>query len=149
MTDDVNPYAPPQAVELDFREDAVRESSRLAALLPGRPLESVGPSLILPVEAPAVEGRLNWICRVHVLCLGVEDARTFTMAKVVPEDVAFAAFDMAGSRLVLEGVRFHYVIHAADVIMVSEAFSVTASGVQIVFRVGEVTVGLTLQAIDG
>lgn len=79
------------------------------------------------------------------LCVGVEDARTFTKMKIAPEDFAWAAFDSAGRRLILEGLIFRYVIHAADVVSVTQAAGATATGVQIVFRVAGAMTGITLQ----
>jgi hypothetical protein len=79
------------------------------------------------------------------LCTGVEDARTFTTMKITPEDFAFVGFDSAGRRLVLEGLHFRYVIHAADVLSASQQAGAMTTGVQIVFRVGRVIVGITLQ----
>ena len=79
------------------------------------------------------------------LCTGVEDARTFTTMKITPEDFACVGFDSAGRRLVLEGLHFRYVIHAADVLSASQQAGAMTTGVQIVFRVGLVVVGITLQ----
>lgn len=79
------------------------------------------------------------------LCSGVEDARTFQKIKLLPEDLAWIAFDAAGKRLILEGLLYRYVIHAGDVLLASEVQGPTSTGVQIVFRVGEVVIGITLQ----
>jgi hypothetical protein len=79
------------------------------------------------------------------LCTGVEDARTFTTMKIAPEDFAIVGFDSAGRRLILEGLLFHYVIHAADVLSAAQQAGAMTTGVQIVFRVGRVVVGITLQ----
>jgi hypothetical protein len=92
-------------------------------------------------------------CRRHStlrrpLCTGVEDARTFTSIKLAPEDFACVAFDSAGRRLILEGLLFRYVIHAADVLSVVQQSGTATTGVQIEFRVGAVAVGITLQ-FDG
>lgn len=79
------------------------------------------------------------------LCTGVEDARTFTTMKITPEDFAFVGFDSSGRRVILEGLLFRYVIHAADVLSASQQAGAMTTGVQIVFRVGRVVVGITLQ----
>ena len=79
------------------------------------------------------------------LCTGVEDSRTFVTPKIAPEDFAYVAFDSARRRLVLEGLIFRYVIHAADVLSVAQQAGTATTGVQIVFRVGRVVVGITLQ----
>lgn len=79
------------------------------------------------------------------LCVGVEDSRTFVTPKLAPEDFAFVAFDSANRRLILEGLLFRYVIHAADVLSVGQQSGTMTTGVQIVFRVGRVVVGITLQ----
>jgi hypothetical protein len=79
------------------------------------------------------------------LCVGVEDARTFTSMKLAPEDFAYIAFDAASRRLILEGLTFRYVILAKDVLSVSQASGATTTGVQIVFRVARVMIGITLQ----
>jgi hypothetical protein len=79
------------------------------------------------------------------LCVGVEDARTFTKMKLAPEDFAYVGFDAAQRRLILEGLLFRYMIRAADVLTVGQAQGSTTTGTQIVFRVGRVVVGVTLQ----
>jgi hypothetical protein len=79
------------------------------------------------------------------LCAGVEDARTFTTMKIAPEDFAYIGFDAANRRVILEGVTFRYVIHAHDVLSVGQATGAATTGVQIVFRVARVIVGITLQ----
>jgi hypothetical protein len=223
-----NPYAPPQTppepVELDFRQAAVEESLRIIEAHPGRPIDDLGVSLVLPadVEGPArirhigrmtllrlilglvglalgallaaVEARLSqdwqiphwltvtvasvcslggmallfasifcvrWSVRRHLgeryeavqrlsnlrspLCIGVEDSRTFTTMKLAPEDFAYIAFDAVSRRVILEGLTFRYVILAQDVLSVSQATGATATGVQIVFRVARVMIGITLQ----
>lgn len=79
------------------------------------------------------------------LCTGVEDSRTFVTPKIAPEDFAYVAFDSVHRRLILEGLIFRYVIHAADVLSVAQQAGTATTGVQIVFRVGRVVVGITLQ----
>lgn len=79
------------------------------------------------------------------LCVGVEDCRTFTTMKIAPEDFAYAAFDAARRRLILEGLLFRYVIQAADIVSVQQAAGAAATGTQVVFRVGRAVVGVTLQ----
>jgi MFS family permease len=79
------------------------------------------------------------------LCVGVEDCRTFARAKLAPEDCAYLAFDTAKRRLILEGLIFRYVIYAHDCLTVGQTAAATSTGVQIVFRVGVVVVGITLQ----
>jgi hypothetical protein len=79
------------------------------------------------------------------LCVGVEDAHTFTKMKIVPEDLAWIAFDSASRRLILEGLIFRYIVQAADVIRVGQVAGTTATGIQIVFRVGTAAIGITLQ----
>jgi hypothetical protein len=228
----VNPYAPPpsaaQPVEIDFREAAVEESLRIIEAAPGRPIDDLSVSLVLPtdLEGPA---RIRHIGRMTVLrlvsgvaglalgallaalegpiherlmvpqflrpglvmsvaacgtfggmgfllssvffvrravrgylgeryaavvrmsnlrrplCVGVEDARTFTTMKIAPEDFAYIAFDAASRRVILEGLTFRYVIHAHDVYSVSQASGTATTGVQIVFRVARVYIGITLQ----
>jgi hypothetical protein len=223
-----NPYAPPQAlpepVQIDFRQAAVEESLRIIEANPGRPIDDLGVSLVLPadVQGPArirhigrmtlvrlvlglaglalgallasLDVRLNrdwlvphwltitvavccslggfvcllatmycvrWSVRKHLgqryeavermsslrrpLCVGVEDARTFTTMKLAPEDFAYIGFDAANCRLILEGLTFRYVIHARDVLSVTQAAGATTTGVQIVFRVASAVVSVTLQ----
>lgn len=79
------------------------------------------------------------------LCTAVEDAQTFKKMKIVPEDLAWIAFDPPGRRLILEGVLFRYVIHASDVLYVGQVAGATATGMQITFRVGRVVFAVTLQ----
>jgi hypothetical protein len=79
------------------------------------------------------------------LCAGVEDAQTFKKMKIVPEDLAWIAFDPRGKRLILEGVLFRYVIHASDVLFVGQVAGATTTGMQITFRVGRVVFAVTLQ----
>jgi hypothetical protein len=79
------------------------------------------------------------------LCTGVEDSRTFVTPKLAPEDFAYVAFDSAHRRLILEGLIFRYIIHAADVLSVAQQAGTATTGIQIVFRVGQVIVGITLQ----
>ncbi|HZL87748.1 MAG TPA: hypothetical protein VFB96_05175 [Pirellulaceae bacterium] len=79
------------------------------------------------------------------LCVGVEDCRTFANMKLSPEDFAFLAFDMSKRRLILEGLLFRYVIYAGDWLTIGQAAGATTTGVQIVFRVGAVVVGITVQ----
>jgi len=67
-----NPYAPPQTppepAELDFRQAAVEESLRIIEANPGRPIDDLGVSLVLPadVEGPA---RIRHIGRMTLLRL--------------------------------------------------------------------------------
>ncbi len=224
-----NPYAaPPEPVQIDFREAAVEESLWIIEAAPGRPLDDLGVSLVLPadVQGPArirhigrmtllrlvlgIAGLLlgallaacehvlserlmlpqalrpglvmcvaacgtfggigllfssvfcvRWSVRRYLgerfdavrrmsnlrrpLCVGVEDARTFTTMKLAPEDFAYIAFDAANRRLILEGVTFRYVIHGHDVLSVFQAAGATTTGVQINFRVARVIIGITLQ----
>jgi hypothetical protein len=223
-----NPYAPPTAppepVQIDFRQAAVEESLRILEANPGRVPEDLGVSLVLSMGSKglnhlryigrmtlvrlglgilglaAVAGlagvndwiQLNWglpeaavlsaaaVCslggiglmlanallnRWHVqralgpryaaavatstlrspLCTGVEDSRTFVTPKIAPEEFAYVAFDSAHRRLILEGLIFRYVIHAADVLSVGQQAGTATTGVQIVFRVAQVVVGITLQ----
>jgi hypothetical protein len=227
-----NPYAPPPAppepTQIDFREAAVEESLRIIEAAPGRPIDDLGVSLVLPadVEGPvkirhigrmtllrlvlgiaglalgallaALENVLSerllipqplrpglvmtvaacctfggiglllasaFCVRRSVrrylgeryeavqrmsnlrqpLCVGVEDACTFTTMKIAPEDFAYIGFDAANRRVILEGVTFRYVIHAHDVLSVGQATGAATTGVQIVFRVARVIVGITLQ----
>jgi hypothetical protein len=97
----------------------------------------------------ALGERFDRLCRQSTLrppvCIGVEDALTFTKIKIAPEDFAWIAFDLTGRRLVLEGLLFRYVIQAADVISADQVSGSMSTGVQIVFRVGTVVVGVTLQ----
>jgi hypothetical protein len=79
------------------------------------------------------------------LCTGVENAETFKKMKIVPEDLAWIAFDPPGRRLILEGVLFRYVVHAADVLFVGQVAGATTTGIQITFRVGRVAFAVTLQ----
>ena len=79
------------------------------------------------------------------ICTGVEDARTFASMKIAPEDFAYVAFDSQRRRLILEGLIFRYLIEARDVLSVGQQAGATTTGVQIVFRVGGVAVGITLQ----
>ena len=222
-----NPYAPPQSLEpvqIDFRQAAVEESLRILEANPGRGMDELGMSLVLPadVQGPAKVqhiGRMTLVrlllgigglaigaglaameanLRVHwgidggltliaagccslggmallfasiplvrrgvrralgerygaaerasnlrpAICVGVEDARTFTTMKVAPEDFAYVAFDAANRRLILEGLVFRYVIYAKDLYSVTQAAGATTTGTQIVFRVGRAIVGITLQ----
>jgi hypothetical protein len=223
-----NPYAspqvPPEPAQLDFRQAAVEESLRIIEAHPGRPIDDLGVSLVLPADVAgparirhigrmtlvrlllgvaglalgallaAQEARLNlhlqvpqWLTLTvascfslggfgllfaavysvrfsvrkylgeryaevermsnlrRTLCVGVEDARTFTTMKVAPEDFAYVGFDAANYRLILEGLTFRYVIHARDVISVTQAAGATTTGVQIVFRVASAVVGITIQ----
>jgi hypothetical protein len=219
-----SPQAPPEPVEIDFRQAAVEESLRIIEAHPGRPIDDLGVSLVLPADVAgparlrhigrmtllrlvlgiaglalgallaAVESTLSrdwlipqwltmtvalcctlggigllfasvfcvrWGVRRHLgeryeavrrmsnlrspLCVGVEDARTFTTMKLAPEDFAYIAFDAANRRLILEGLTFRYVILAKDLLSVGQATGVTTTGVQIVFRVARVVVGITLQ----
>ena len=223
-----NPYAPPhvpaQPVEIDFRQAAVEESLLILEANPGRGMDDLGLSLVLPadINGPA---RLRHIGRMTLLrlvlgilglalgallaatetwfnrelgipigvtmslaacgtlggigllfssvfcvrwgvrralgerydavvrmsnlrkplCVGVEDARTFTTLKLAPEDFAYVGFDAANRRLILEGLTFRYVILAGDVYQVAQAAGAAASGVQITFRVVRVIVAITLQ----
>jgi hypothetical protein len=220
-----NPYAAPRPdVPIDFREAVVEESIRLLAEAGGRPIETLGVSLVVPLGAEGVR-TLRWIgwmvllrlvlgigglaagaglaaaherltkqwqfpeeltlaialtCSLggigvmllspyfmrratrraigerfglvqrlstgrRPLCTGVEDARTFTKLKIVPEDLAWIAFDPPGRRLILEGILFRYVIHAADVLFVGQVAGATTTGMQITFRVGRVVFAVTLQ----
>ena len=223
----VNPYAPPQSLEpvqIDFRQAAVEESLRILEANPGRGMDDLGVSLVLPadVEGPAkvrhighmtlvrlllgigglaigaglaaMEGnlRVHWgidegltltaagCCSLAgmallfasiplvrrgvrrglgeryeaaekasnlrpAICVGVEDARTFTTMKIAPEDFAYVAFDAANRRLILEGLVYRYVIYAKDLYSVTQAAGATTTGTQIVFRVGRAIVGITLQ----
>jgi hypothetical protein len=223
-----NPYAPPQAppqpVEIDFRQAAVEESLQILEANPGRTMDDLGLSLVLPadVDGPARIrhiGRMtllrlvlgiaglacgallaaieSWIAdnflipqavtmtiaagctfggiglllasvfcvrwsvrralgqrydavrRISNLrspiCVGVEDARTFTTMKLAPEDFAYIAFDAANRRIILEGLTFRYAILAQDVYQVAQAAGTAATGVQITFRVGRVIIAITLQ----
>lgn len=79
------------------------------------------------------------------LCVGVEDCRTFTTMKLAPEDFAYIAFDVARRRLILEGLLFRYVICDRDCLTIGQAAGATTTGVQIIFRVGAVVVGITVQ----
>ena len=57
----------------------------------------------------------------------IEDAATFHRGKLHAEGGGYVAVDGPGKRVIVEGVRFRYVIHAADTVAVGVAAGLTAT----------------------
>ncbi|MCA9122527.1 MAG: hypothetical protein H6822_03300 [Planctomycetaceae bacterium] len=79
------------------------------------------------------------------LGVSVEDADTFSKMKLVPEDLAWIGFDLSRRMLLIEGLRYRYLIHSADVINIEQVAGPTATGVAITYFVGSASLRIALQ----
>ncbi len=79
------------------------------------------------------------------LGVSVEDASTFQKFKLVPEDAAWIGFDLARRMLLIEGIRYRYVVHAKDLVNIELLAAPTATAVAITYRVGPAVLRIALQ----
>ena len=79
------------------------------------------------------------------LGVSVEDASTFSKMKLVPEDLAWIGFDVTRRMLVIEGIRYRYLIHSTDVVNVEQVTGPTATGVAITYHIGTVPLSIAIQ----
>jgi hypothetical protein len=77
--------------------------------------------------------------------VSVEDASTFEKFKLVPEDAAWIGFDVARRMLLIEGIRFRYVIRASDLVNLEQLAAPTATATAITYRVGPAVLRIALQ----
>ena len=66
----------------------------------------------------------------------VEDAATFDRGKLHAEGGGYVAVDVPGKRAIVEGVRFRYLIRAADTVAVGIAAGLTATSPTVRYRCG-------------
>jgi hypothetical protein len=78
------------------------------------------------------------------IIVSVEDPLTFQNLKLVADDVAEMSIDAARRLAVIEGFSHRYVIRGEDVIDCYSAQGPSESGVEIVYRIGEVRLSLVL-----
>ncbi|MBN2234675.1 MAG: hypothetical protein JW706_05955 [Opitutales bacterium] len=78
--------------------------------------------------------------------VGIEDAKTFSKFKLVPEDTAYLIIDHASCRLLIEGVLYTYSIRAEDVVELMQVRNKDnpGEGVRMTFLVGEVPLSMVL-----
>lgn len=74
----------------------------------------------------------------------LEDARTFHIAKAVPEDWCLAVCDESAHRILLEGCTHRYIIRGADVVLLRPAPSNTSSAIEMRWRIGARELGVVL-----
>lgn len=78
--------------------------------------------------------------------VGIEDARTFSKFKLVPEDTAYLIIDHGTCRLLIEGVLYTYSIRAEDVVELVQVRNKDnpGEGVRMTFLVGDLPVSMVL-----
>lgn len=79
-----------------------------------------------------------------VWAVGIEDANTFQKMKVVGEDIGWLVCDPANRQVVIEGLRYRYVIHADDTDSVDQVRATNSTGVEVSYRVGEFPIAITI-----
>ena len=72
----------------------------------------------------------------HVQDVLIEDAATFHKGKLHAEGGGYVAVDLPGKRAIVEGVRFRYLIRAADTVAVGIAAGLTATSPTVRYRCG-------------
>ncbi len=80
------------------------------------------------------------------LCVEVEDASTFDKLKLVSEDVGYLGLDDRNQRVIIEGVRCRYSIHAADVVEVKQIEGGSASATKLSYDIGDVTHSIAVKS---
>jgi hypothetical protein len=68
--------------------------------------------------------------------IGLEETRTYKKTKFVTEDAGVCLLDAERRRLLIEGCRYRYVIHAKDVALVEPVSGYALSGARVVCRFG-------------
>jgi hypothetical protein len=80
-----------------------------------------------------------------ILCVGIEDANTFHRFKLFPEDLGYLALHPASGSVVIEGVRFRYLILGEDVRSVEQVSGGPTTATVIEYAVGNVILRIALQ----
>jgi len=70
-------------------------------------------------------------------CVGIEDASTFHRMKIVPEDMGYLALDPSRALMVIEGIRFRYIIFGKDVSGIRQVAGATNSATGIEYSIGK------------
>lgn len=78
--------------------------------------------------------------------VGIEDARTFSKFKLVPDDTAYLVIDQESRRLLIEGVLNTYSIRAEDVVELVQVRNQDnpGKGVRLTFLVGDLPFSMVL-----
>lgn len=79
------------------------------------------------------------------LGVSVEDASTFEKMKLVPEDLAWIGFDRSRRMLLIEGIRYRYLIHSEDVLDIEQVAGATTTGIAISYLIDTTTLKIALQ----
>ena len=80
------------------------------------------------------------------ICVEVEDASSFDKLKLVSEDVGFLGLDSRNQRVIIEGVRCRYSIHASDVKQVEQIAGGLSSATQLTYQIGEVSLSIAIKS---
>lgn len=79
------------------------------------------------------------------ICIGIENAETFSKMKFVPEDLGYLALDPARQMVIIEGVLYRYVVCSADVQRVEQVTGGASSATAIDYAVGDTVLKIALQ----
>lgn len=79
------------------------------------------------------------------LCVNIENPKTFHKMKFIPEELGFLSLDPHRHLLVIEGVRYRYIIHGKDVRSIRQSAGATTTATSIVYRVGDVVLSIAIQ----
>lgn len=88
----------------------------------------------------------HWRDQADRLPVGIEHALTFDKIKAVPEDLGLLVIEPKKQLVRIEGVRCRYIVHGRDVISIKHQAGASSAvkGVSITYRVGTVTLSITV-----
>ena len=79
----------------------------------------------------------SWDSSPGPFCVGIEDASTFHRMKVFPEDYGYLALDPSRALMVIEGIRYRYIIFGKDVSGIRQIAGATNSATAIEYAIGK------------
>ncbi len=79
------------------------------------------------------------------VCVAIENAATFNKFKLLPEDLDYLALDPARGMLVIEGIRYRYLIHGKDVRKLDQVAGGTNTATAIEYTIGNTTLDIAIQ----
>lgn len=79
------------------------------------------------------------------LCVGVENADTFSKMKIVPEELGFLVLDPARCMLTVEGILHRYIVFGKDVLDVKQVRGAKSSATVVEYAIGETSLKIAIQ----
>jgi hypothetical protein len=79
----------------------------------------------------------SWDSSPGPFCVGIEDASTFHRMKVFPEDYGYLALDPSRALMVIEGIRYRYIVFGKDVSGIHQIAGATNTATAIEYAIGK------------